>query len=410
MLKTRRYLIHHRWFPFLLGGILLLLMAMLLWKYQNRIQNRPTPVQIVEQYVCEDNAPLPCRKNRESTSSTETSTIGAETLFLNADMTQALTPSTGNQQLRPMIIRQLIAQWYTGFITIPYPTSGNNTIIATGLWMQYKVHTNILSQDDLDRYLQKLGTWYILTGNTIHMIQKQQWGKRKNLYFFKNTYDLYHMWYQVISHRNRINKDKDYRRYNISQSFKLLWNVRVLLPQDLFKFLETAQYDGREEKNYKEGYVIIEGEEVKEYGGGICGASTAIYQGILTNKSLERTKRRPHTKRFSNLYSAVINGKHITTPGIDSAIYAGQIDLHFRNTSDHPIILVANYDGSFSGSEEVFTLGYPYEEGSFEFLHGWYLRHEEPTGSGDETQSVRGWCYTRSINEQEKKSCYREVK
>jgi vancomycin resistance protein YoaR len=50
------------------------------------------------------------------------------------------------------------------------------------------------------------------------------------------------------------------------------------------------------------------------YAGGLCGASTALYQGILTNTALEVTERYPHTKRYTDLYDSVIDGKSINVP------------------------------------------------------------------------------------------------
>jgi len=67
----------------------------------------------------------------------------------------------------------------------------------------------------------------------------------------------------------------------------------------------------------------------------------------VTNKALEPTKLRSHSKWFTNLYTATINGQLVKTPGIDAAIYEGALDFHVKNISTHPIIIVVNYDGSF---------------------------------------------------------------
>lgn len=77
---------------------------------------------------------------------------------------------------------------------------------------------------------------------------------------------------------------------------------------------------------------------------------------MLTNTALAPTEWKPHSKRYTNLYKAYINDEWITTPGIDSTIYDGYIDLEVHNTALHPIILVLNYDGSYGGTEEVFSL------------------------------------------------------
>ncbi len=317
------------------------------------------------------------------------------------------TSYQNTSRYRPFIIRQLIAEWFTWFVLTPYPTSWNNTITAWWLGNNYEVLQSIASGDALDQYLSML--WDSIWWANNFEIPSEERSSRTGIYIFKNSEELKNIWYQVISHRTRENKDAEYRRFNISQAFALFHNVRIILPGEKFTFLDAIQFDEMEQKNYKKWYVIVDGEEIKEYGGGICGASTAVYQWILTNKSLEPTRRKSHTKRFGNLYPATINGKYINTPGIDSAIYAGQIDLHFRNTGKHPIILVANYDGAYGGTEEVFTLGYIHEQGSFEFLHGWYIRRQERKKYGTWTKSVRWWCYTRKINGKEKTDCYKEV-
>jgi vancomycin resistance protein YoaR len=164
--------------------------------------------------------------------------------------------------------------------------------------------------------------------------------------------------------------------------------VRIVLPGEEFKFLQSAQYDGREQKNYMNGYAIIENEEIKVYGGGICGASTALYQGVVTNKALQPTTLRSHSKWFNNLYIATINGQLIKTPGIDSAIYDGVIDLHLKNVSNHPIIIVTNYDGSYGGLEEIFSLGRPDDLGGIEFVKSYRTSMEVPDDSPLPEQEV----------------------
>jgi vancomycin resistance protein YoaR len=42
--------------------------------------------------------------------------------------------------------------------------------------------------------------------------------------------------------------------------------------------MDAAQYDGITRENYEYGYVVVGNQEKLDYGGGICGASSAIYQ------------------------------------------------------------------------------------------------------------------------------------
>lgn len=154
--------------------------------------------------------------------------------------------------------------------------------------------------------------------------------------------------------------------------------------------------------------MIVEDEEQPEYGGGLCGASTALYQGTLTNTALAPTEWKPHTKRYTNLYTASINDEKISTPGIDSTIYDGYVDLEVHNTATYPIILVLNYDGSYGGTEEVFSLAKTTDLGSYEFQSKRYTSSTIRTKTGG-TQRVNGGCYNRLINGEERQSCYKEV-
>jgi vancomycin resistance protein YoaR len=76
---------------------------------------------------------------------------------------------------------------------------------------------------------------------------------------------------------------------------------------------------------------------------------------LITNTAL-KLKARNHSKRFTNLYAATINGVKITTPGVDATVFAGSTDLVITNTSDHPVIIVLNYNGNYGGIEEVMSL------------------------------------------------------
>ncbi len=369
-------------------------------------------------------------------------------------------------EIRSEVIKQLVAQWFSGFITVPYPTSWYNALTASGVGVTYVVNTILSWNDDLDLFLSGMDF------DTLKelKISRGKRSTRSHIQLFRNTKDLENLWYTVVSHRTRINKDEAYRRTNISQAFKLLSYVRIILPGEQFEFLKNAQYDGKEQKNYLNGYAIIENDEIKVYGGGICGASTAIYQWTVTNKSLQPTKLRSHSKWFTSLYTATINWQLVKNPWIDAAIYEGVLDFHVKNISTHPIIIVMNYDGSYGWLEQIFSLGYTGDLGSIEYVGGYrtsmvvpddsplpeqaeiaavaadsfdsdWIRNggDDSTGDNNEqtanqlpttdpttpppagdtsisaapeerTKTIYGGCYTRLINWEKKQSCYREVK
>jgi len=163
---------------------------------------------------------------------------------------------------------------------------------------------------------------------------------------WKNQEELRLLGYEVVSSRYRTNTDPSYRRHNIVTAFNYLGNIIVLNPGESFDYLASIHYDPKQEKNYKNGLAIVDDAEIPVYGGGICGGSTATYQGLLTNTALQ-LKGRNHSKWFTNLYTATINGKKISTPGIDATVFAGSADLKVTNISDHPIIIALNYNGNY---------------------------------------------------------------
>ena len=78
---------------------------------------------------------------------------------------------------------------------------------------------------------------------------------------------------------------------------------------------------------YKEARVVIQGEMVKQYGGGVCQIATTLYNAALL-ADLEIIERRNHGVYFS-LYPL----------GRDAMIYSGESDLVIKNPYDFPILI-----------------------------------------------------------------------
>lgn len=187
-------------------------------------------------------------------------------------------------------------------------------------------------------------------------------------------------------------------------AFAKMGNVLVLNPWQELSYLRDIDFDNGPRINYKFWLSIIGDEEISDYGWGICGSSTAVYQGILTNTALDITKSRAHSRRYSDLYPAVINGDLITTPWLDSALYGPALDLHFTNIRDYPVIIIANYDGSLWGTEQVFSFGRREDHGSFEFVSSYKTSTVDSFG-----KTLKWWCYTWMINGSKRTSCYKKV-
>lgn len=303
-----------------------------------------------------------------------------------------------------------MAQWYDQRLSHPYTNA--NDLINLDSHTGYTISDDITESDSLDVYLDAKLARYTsgsLLSNAIIITQaitipQDTRSQRSDLYFFKNQWDLDYLGYQIVSSRTRINKDKESRRFNIMTAFAKLGNILVLNPGQELSYLRDIDYDGGLKVNYKYGLSIIGDEEIQDYGGGICGSSTALYQGILTNKALDITKRRSHSRRYSDLYTAKINGELITTPGGDSVLYGPSLDLHLSNARDYPIIIIANYDGSLWGQEQVFSLWKAQDHGSMEFISSYKTTTQDSDG-----KTLRWWCYTWNINGELVKSCYKKV-
>jgi vancomycin resistance protein YoaR len=181
----------------------------------------------------------------------------------------------------------------------------------------------------------------------------------------------------------------------------------VISPGEELSFLEEINYDPQEQELYKAWFTVVLDEDQTEYGGGLCGASTAVYQWLLTNTAIEPAERRAHTQRHGYLYDAEVNGEVISTPWLDSTIYDGHIDYKIKNTAPYPIVVVSNYDGTSWGLEEVFSLAKTEHQGSFE--HDYARPNRSTIVDNWVRKTVRWWCYGWIINWEERESCYKNV-
>jgi len=342
----------------------------------------------------------------------ELSSISIDQQFINEQLKSAVSKDEFLETMRTMVISQLIQSGYDGFNQRPFGTADNSGLLNDGYADQVFVSTPIYQDDVLDLYLNDQLRDVVL-GDTMDadlMISPSVYNAWKwKVQLFKNTEDLEALGYQVVSHRVRINSDTGYRRANIAQAFNQIGHVRVLNPGDEISYLEDSNFDPYTQALYEDGLVINMDEEVEEYGGGLCGGSTAIYQWIVTNKALSRPALRNHSKRYHHLYDATIDGQLINTPGIDSTIYSNSLDLRMKNIANHPVILVSNYEGGMGEEEEVFTIGYASDRGSITYV--WSRPHYATLSvAWWWSKSVVGECHTWNINGTERESCYKEIK
>jgi hypothetical protein len=317
-------------------------------------------------------------------------------------------------QIRLYLIKQLMEQWYTGFVTRPYANTWSDGAITSSRYGEYQLNQEIVATDDLDLYLDKqLRKTYMRLPQTLEerkllpwsglVINESEYNLFKPMYLFTSIWDLEALGYEMVSHRVRTNKDPAYRRHNILTAFKFLWHVIVLNSGDSVWVLRDIGYDPIAQRNYMEGKAIVDDEEIPNYGWGICGSSTAIYQGTVTNAALA-IKSRNHSRRYANLYNATINGQRIDTPWLDSTVYSSNSDLLIRNTRAYPVIIVANYDGSYGWEEQVFTFAKPSDRGRTT-----YLDHSSYKSKDKQNKAITVNCYRRDINGKVSNRCYKKV-
>ncbi len=303
------------------------------------------------------------------------------------------------ERIRLLIIKTMLSKWFSGFISTPL-ADGNNKIgllLTTG-FVDFVLLEDIFQKDGLDnliinkliQYKNKISHSIPTNGLTI---TQQEYNHLHDIYLFKNNEDLYNLWYEVVSYRYRNNHDAAYRRYNISLAFSMLGNIRIINPHETFSFQNTIINADQANLwwNFKVWFAIVGWINVPIYWGGLCGASTAFYQWILTNTALKVTERYPHTKRYASFYNSVINGQFINTPGLDSTVTFPTRDIQVTNIRDYPLIVVMNYNGNIWWLEEAFSLA--------KISDKWTLQYKWSNKK----------CYVRAINGTDVSSCYQHI-
>ncbi len=305
------------------------------------------------------------------------------------------------KKVRITIMRSLIDQGYMNFNNEPYQEG--NLAINIQTW-DFHVIRDISENDTLDVILHGILSGFATDFENIKTygdymdfksigITLEEYSQLWTLFLFKNEQDLRDLWYELISWKIRENVDKEYRRYNIMTAFKNIGNVRLIMPNETFNLTDEIRYTPYNGNSmYVSGYATIWAGVRWVYGGGLCGVSTAIYQGMLTNRGFQLLQYIPHSTYYRDLFNAEINGIRVSTPGLDATIYAPRYNLQYKNIRDYPIILVLNFRWGESDPEQVFTLSKAQDKWTFEFV--WR----------------RGMCYTWKINEENRTSCYNYIK
>jgi len=106
----------------------------------------------------------------------------------------------------------------------------------------------------------------------------------------------------------------------------------VLKPGEVFSF-NRAVGPCTPEQGFLKAPAIIKGEEVMEWGGGICQVSSTLYNAALL-ADLEIVERRAHSRSARSV-----------PPGRDAAVMYERFDLKIRNSTPYSLRLTARIAG-----------------------------------------------------------------
>lgn len=119
------------------------------------------------------------------------------------------------------------------------------------------------------------------------------------------------------------------RIHNVSLTAERINNTIVPAGEE-FSFNKTLG-EVSAETGFAPAYVIRGGRTELGDGGGVCQVSTTLFRALL-NGGIPVTKRIAHSYRVS-YYE--LNAK----PGIDATVYAGNVDLRFKNDTGHALLI-----------------------------------------------------------------------
>lgn len=107
-------------------------------------------------------------------------------------------------------------------------------------------------------------------------------------------------------------------------------NGSIVNPGEVFSQNETAG-PYTEERGYKEGIGYVNGEAVKDFGGGVCKVATTLYNTAIAS-NLEIIERYNHSMPVPYV-----------PYGQDAAVAYGHKDFRFENTTENPMLIWSEF-------------------------------------------------------------------
>ncbi len=124
-----------------------------------------------------------------------------------------------------------------------------------------------------------------------------------------------------------------YRVQNIGQAARYM-NNKIVMPGEIYSMNDTV-LERTPENGYTIGYIIGPGGQfLKDYGGGVSTATTAMWTAAFY-ANMERIEQRAHSVWIPR-YKA----------GLEATVSWGSLDMRWRNTSGHPVLIKASITNS----------------------------------------------------------------
>ena len=147
-------------------------------------------------------------------------------------------------------------------------------------------------------------------------------------------------------------------------------NGSIIDPNKIWSFNECTGDSNKTENGYKPAGVISEGQFTTGVGGGICQASSTIYNAALrANMTIEER----YCHQFASAY---------VPTGLDATIDYPRLDLKLQNTSGYQMFLECKVDGT-----TLYATFWGYQSPDYDVIK----TRNELESKGNKTYKVRAW-------------------
>lgn len=116
------------------------------------------------------------------------------------------------------------------------------------------------------------------------------------------------------------------------------FNGVLLKPGDTFSF-GALLGDVGPEQGYAKSYVILDGKQDTDYGGGLCQVSSTAYRAALLAGL-------PIVERHNHAFAVSYYTEPYGVPGVDATIYYPQVDFKFKNDTGAHILIQTELKGT----------------------------------------------------------------